>query len=56
MRTKPGTVQWEKERADYWFKAYCNAVDQRDTARRDARMWRDRFFRAMKVVKRELLR
>jgi hypothetical protein len=51
MEAKPGTAQWEKNRADYWFKAYCNAVDQRDAARREARMWRDRFFRAMRQLR-----
>jgi hypothetical protein len=51
MRTKPFTAQWEKDRADYWFNAYCKTVDQRDAARRDARAWRDRFFRAMRQLR-----
>jgi hypothetical protein len=51
MGAKPGTVQWERERADYWFAAYSNAVNGRDAALKDARMWRDRFFRAMRQLR-----
>jgi hypothetical protein len=51
MRTKPFTAQWEKERADYWFAAYSRMADERTAALKDARMWRDRFFRAMRQLR-----
>lgn len=52
MPPRPGSAEWERERGDYWFHAYEQAVKARYAARQDARIWRDRFFRAMRLVKR----